>query len=73
MLHRFFFVFLRSISFGEGEGAGIHYCSGWFIGGDIRGMHLCWVCVKGWSVNHTDQVDPYVDIKLRADQGYGSS
>ena len=35
------------MSFGEGEGVGVHCCDGWFVIGDIRGTHLCWVCVSG--------------------------
>ena len=27
--------FLRSVSFSEGEGVGVHCCSGWFVGDGI--------------------------------------
>ena len=58
MLRHIFFVFLRLVSFGEGEGASVRCCGGWFVVSDIRGTHLCWVCVRvvrksygsSWSV-----------------------
>ena len=63
------------MSFGEGEGTGVHCCGGWFVGGGNRGTHFCWVCVSGVvrksygstsSVKaDTDQLDPY--------KPYGSS